>query len=57
MENRKMNCHFTAYTVINFKCIKDLNVKYTFKRNVEEYLHVLGVGKEFIKQYTKIIIP
>ena len=29
----------------------------TFKRNIEEYLHVLGVGKEFIKQDRKIIPP
>lgn len=25
----------------------------TFKRNIEEYLHVLGVGKEFITQDRK----
>lgn len=52
---------FTQYVVISFKCIEDLNVKYTiiklFKRNVEEYLHVLGERKEFIRQDTKITAP
>lgn len=57
----KMDPCFTPYVVISFKCIEDLNMKYTiiklFKRNVEEYLHVLEERKEFIKQDTKITAP
>lgn len=50
--------HLTAYTKINLRLIRDLNIKSRpsklLKENVGKYLHEFGGGKYFIRDTKKL---